>query len=71
MENNMMVIAQRVYELIKQQELHTDGTEYVIINTVADELLAGMGEIEQYDNMKKAMVNMFLVGKMFPDNFYF
>jgi hypothetical protein len=27
-----------------------------------------MGEIEQYENVKKALVNMFIVGRMFPDN---
>ena len=68
MENNMMKIAERVYKLVNQQELITEDTEFNILYQIADELLYEMGEIEQYDNVKKAMVNMFIVGRMFPDN---
>lgn len=65
MENNMMRIAERIYNLIKQQELITDDTEFNILYQVADELLSEMGEIEQYDNVRKALVNMFIVGQEF------
>jgi hypothetical protein len=68
MENNMMKIAERVYKLIKQQELITEDTEFNILYQISDELLSEMGEIEQYENVKKALVNMFIVGRMFPDN---
>ena len=68
MENNMMKIAERVYKLVKQQELVTEDTEFNILYQIADELLSEMGEIEQYENVKKALVNMFIVGRMFPDN---
>jgi hypothetical protein len=68
MENNMMKIAERVYKLVKQQELITDDTEFNILYQIADELLSEMGEIEQYENVKKSLVNMFIVGRMFPDN---
>ena len=68
MENNMMKIAERVYKLVKQQELITEDTEFHILYQIADELLSEMGEIEQYDNVKKGLVNMFIVGRMFPDN---
>jgi len=64
----MMKIAERVYKLVKQQEIITVDTEFNILYQIADELLSEMGEIEQYDNVKKAMVNMFIVGRMFPDN---
>lgn len=68
MENNMMKIAERVYKLTKQQELITEDTEFNILYQIADELLSEMGEIEQYENVKKGLVNMFIVGRMFPDN---
>jgi predicted transcriptional regulator len=68
MENNMMKIAERVYKLVKQQELITEDTEFHILYQIADELLSEMGEIEQYDNVKKGLVNMFIVGRMFTDN---
>jgi len=68
MENNMMKIAERVYKLVKQQELITEDTEFNILYQIADVLLSEMGEIEQYDNVKKGLVNMFIVGRMFPDN---
>jgi len=64
----MMKIAERVYKLVKQQELITEDTEFNILYQIADELLSEMGEIEQYDNVKKGLVNMFIVGRMFPDN---
>ena len=64
----MMKIAERVYKLVKQQELITEDTEFHILYQIADELLSEMGEIEQYDNVKKGLVNMFIVGRMFPDN---
>ena len=67
MENNMMVIAERVVKLVKQRELTTMDTEYEILYQIADELLSEMGEIEQYENVKKALVNMFIIGRMFPD----
>lgn len=68
MENNMMKIAERVYKLTKQQELITEDIEFNILYQIADELLSEMGEIEQYENVKKGLVNMFIVGRMFPDN---
>ena len=46
MENNMMKIAERVYKLVKQQELITEDTEFNILYQIADELLSEMGEIE-------------------------
>jgi predicted transcriptional regulator len=61
MENNMMKIAERVYKLVKQQELITEDTEFHILYQIADELLSEMGEIEQYENVKKTLVNMFIV----------
>jgi len=68
MENNMVKIAQRVLELVSQQELVTD-TEFNILYQIADELLLKMGEENsfEYENVKKALVNMFIVGRMFPE----
>ena len=64
----MMKIGERVYQLVNQQELITENTEFEILYQIADELLSEMGEIEQYENVKKALVNMFIVGRMFPEN---
>lgn len=44
-----------------------ENAEMEIVYSIADELLKEMGEIEQYDNVKKALVNMFFAGRMFPD----
>lgn len=66
MENNMVKIAKRVHELIKQQEIITDDTKLDISCQIADELLSEMGEIEQYDNVRDALVNMFIIGGMIP-----
>lgn len=67
MENNIMKIVERVYKLVKQQELITEDTEFNILYQIADELLSEMGEIEQYETVKKALVNMFIVGRIFPE----
>lgn len=62
MKNNLEEIAIRIVEFTKQQDLITEPTELIILDTVSDELLSEMGEIEQYDNVKRALVNMFQVG---------
>ena len=69
MENNLMEIAQRVHQLIHELSPVSTGenAEMEIMYAVADELLEEMGEIEQYDNVKKALVNMFICGRMFPE----
>jgi len=67
MENNIIKIAERIYMLVKSQELITEDTEFNIVYQVADELLSEMGEIEQYENIKKGLINMFIVGRMFPE----
>jgi len=69
MENNMVKIAQRVLELVSQQELVIEDTEFNILYQIADELLLKMGEENsfEYENVKKALVNMFIVGRMFPE----
>jgi hypothetical protein len=55
--------------LISQQELITEDTEFNILYQIADELLLEMGEVDKfsYENVKKALINMFIVGRMFPD----
>jgi hypothetical protein len=69
MENNIVKIADRVLMLISQQELITEDTEFNILYQIADELLLEMGEVDKfsYENVKKALINMFIVGRMFPD----
>jgi len=69
MENNLIKIAQRVHQLIHELSptLTGENAEMEIMYAVADELLQEMGEIEQYDNVKKALVNMFICGRMFPE----
>lgn len=42
--------------------------EMEIINSIATELLKEMGEIEQYDNVRKALINMFFAGKILNKN---
>lgn len=69
MENNLMTITQRVHTLIHQLAPVVTGenAEMEIIHAIAEELLEEMGEIEQYDNVKKALVNMFICGQLFPN----
>ena len=69
MENNLEKIVLKVHSLIHTLSPVVTGedAEMEIVYSIADELLSEMGEIEQYDNVKKALVNMFFAGRMFPD----
>ena len=59
----MLIIAERLQQLVKQFP-QTEFVEFEVVNQLTDELLSEMGEIEQYDNVKKALVNMFFVGHL-------
>jgi hypothetical protein len=67
MENNIVKITERVLVLISQQQLITESTEFEIVYQIADELLSETGDIEQYENIKSMLVNMFIVGQMFSN----
>lgn len=68
MENNLLKISARINVLAHELSPVVTGhdAELTIINAVADELLSEMGEIERYDDVKLALVNMFVLGGMFP-----
>ncbi len=68
MENNLMKIIERVHTLIHELAPVTTGenAEIEIIYSISDELLSEMGMIEEYDNVRKALVNMFMCGRAFP-----
>lgn len=69
MENNLEKIVLKVHSLTHTLSpiLTDEEAEMEIVYSIADELLSEMGEIEQYDNVKKALVNMFFAGRMFPN----
>jgi len=69
MENDVVKIAQKINTLILQlfPVVTGDMAEFQMLDSISDELLKEMGEIENYDEVKKALVNMFLVGRMFPE----
>jgi hypothetical protein len=69
MENNLETIVLKAHSLIHElaPTLTGEEAEMEIVYSIADDLLKEMGEIEQYDNVKKALVNMFFAGRMFPN----
>ena len=69
MENNLEKIVLKVHSLIHTLAPTVTGenAEMEIVYSIVGELLSEMGEIEQYDNVEKALVNMFFAGRMFPD----
>ena len=69
MENNLMIIAERLLQLIKQQELITEDTELNILHQLAGELIADLGEIERPEEVTRALVNMFMLGQTFNSHF--
>ena len=67
MENNLMEIGKR-YHQIKSEMLHGGYTgemlENNITDVISDEILSELGEIERYDDVKRALVNMFFLGQL-------
>jgi hypothetical protein len=67
MENNLMEIGKRFHQL-KSELLHDgytgDMLENHIIDVISDEILSELGEIERYDDVKRALVNMFFLGQV-------
>ena len=67
MENNLMEIGKRFHQL-KSELLHGGYTgkmlENHITDVISDEILSELGEIERYDEVKRAMVNMFFLGQL-------
>lgn len=68
MKNNLLKITERIYGLIHEfSPIVMENTEMEIIHTVADELLEELGENKQNKDIQKALVNMFIAGRMFPE----
>ena len=67
MENNLMEIGKRFHQL-KSELLHGGYTgemlENNITDVISDEILSELGEIERYDDVKRALVNMFFMGQL-------
>ena len=67
MENNLMEIGKRFHQL-KSEMLHGgyigEMLENHITNVISDEILSELGEIERYDDVKRALVNMFFLGQI-------
>jgi hypothetical protein len=67
MENNLMEIALR-YQHLKSEMLHGGYTGEMLDNhvtdVISDEILSELGEIERYEEVKRALVNMFYIGQM-------
>jgi hypothetical protein len=67
MENNLMEITKRFYQL-KSELLHGgyrgEMLENHITDVISNEILSQLGEIEKSDEVKEAMVNMFFLGQL-------
>ena len=67
MENNLMEIGKRFHQL-KSEMIHGGYTgemlENLITDVLSDEILSELGEIERYDDVKRALVNMFFIGQL-------
>ena len=67
MENNLMEIGKRFHQL-KSELIHGGYTGEMLENNItdvlSDEILSELGEIERYDDVKRALVNMFFMGQL-------
>ena len=67
MENNLIEIGKRYYEL-GSEFAHSGYTGELldnhIIDVLSDEILCELGEIEKYDDIKKALINIFFLGQI-------
>ncbi|MFW5847534.1 MAG: hypothetical protein ACOCVF_01260 [bacterium] len=67
MGNNLMKIGKRFHQL--KSELIDSGytgemLENHITDVISDEILSELGEIERYDEVKMALINMFFLGQV-------
>lgn len=67
MENNLMEIGKR-FQQLKSEMLHGGYTGEMLDNHIADvisnEILSELGDIERYEDVKRALVNMFFIGQL-------
>ena len=67
MENNLMEIGKRFHQL-RGEMIHGGYTgemlENHITDVISDEILSELGEIERYEEIKRAMINMFFLGQI-------
>jgi len=67
MENNLMEIGKRFHQL-RSEMIHGGYTGAMLDNhitdVISDEILSELGEIEKYDEVKRALVNMFFLGQL-------
>ena len=55
---------QKIVNELKHGGVNTEHIEMEALNTLCDEILQELGEIERYDDVKKVMMNMFFFGKL-------
>jgi len=67
MENSLMEIGKR-FQQLKSEMIHGgytgDMLENHITDVISDEILSELGEVERYDDVKRALVNMFFIGQL-------
>ena len=64
---DLMEIVQKGRKLVndlKHGGVNPEHIEMEALNTLSDEILQDMGEIERYDDVKKALMNMFFFGQL-------
>jgi hypothetical protein len=67
MENNLMAIGKRFLQL-RSEMIHGgyegEMLDNHIADVISDEILSELGEIARYDEVRRAMVNMFFIGQL-------
>lgn len=67
MKNNLMEISKK-FQQVKSINLpggiKSEDFETLILESIIDDLLSELGEIERYDDVKLALSNMFFLGKL-------
>lgn len=67
MKNDLTEIGLRFHNL-RTELVHSgyngEMLENHITDVISDEILSELGEIERYDEVKKALVNMFFLGQL-------
>ena len=66
MKNNLMEIGKRFHQLKNEliRGYMGEMLENHITDVISDEILSELGEIERYDEVKRALVNMFFLGQL-------
>lgn len=60
---------QKIVSDLKHGGVNPDHIELTALDVLSNEILEDIGEVEKYDDVKKALINMFFFGQISKNKF--